>query len=199
MSLGVYPVARPVMLCGGSPSEERLHAVKRTVVSVWPFQWGTFSPPKNRAKKQDVNLEPKRKKRADKCHHYATISTETARPTPTHAPTHTVPQPLPLSSTLGCTAPMCDSHIHTQKKKPTANGMAEARINAASLLELWWKLNFSSVGMFLPQAAALTVMRFLKQSSSKHWSWTCCPRKEDQQLFLDSLNIWKSPWVKLKW
>lgn len=65
-----------------SPSEELLHAVKQTVVSVWPFQWGTFSPLQNKAKKQDVNLETKRKKRADKCHHYATISTETARPTP---------------------------------------------------------------------------------------------------------------------
>lgn len=35
MSLGVYPVARPVVLCcAGPPSEELLHAVKQTVVSV---------------------------------------------------------------------------------------------------------------------------------------------------------------------
>lgn len=34
ISLGVYPVARPVVLCAGTPSEELLHAVKQTVVSV---------------------------------------------------------------------------------------------------------------------------------------------------------------------
>lgn len=34
--------------------------------------------------------------------------------------------------------------------------MAETRINAASLFELWWKLDFYSVGMFLPRAVALT-------------------------------------------
>lgn len=57
MSLGVYPVARSGVLCAGTPPlEELLHAVKQTVVSVWPFQLGTFSPLQNRAKKQDVNL-----------------------------------------------------------------------------------------------------------------------------------------------
>lgn len=34
MSPGVYPVARPVVLCAGPPSHELLHAVKQTVVSV---------------------------------------------------------------------------------------------------------------------------------------------------------------------
>lgn len=34
ISLGVCPVDRPVVLCAGSPSEELLHAVKQTVVSV---------------------------------------------------------------------------------------------------------------------------------------------------------------------
>lgn len=85
MSRGVYPVACCVP--APPPSEELLHAVKQTVVSVWPFQWGIFSPPRNRAKKQNVNLETKRKKQSDKCHHDATISGETARPTPTR--THT--------------------------------------------------------------------------------------------------------------
>lgn len=112
-----------VVLCAAPPSEELLHAVKQTVVSVWPFQWGIFSPPQNRAKKQNVNLETKRKKQSDKCHHYATISAGTARPSPlppplapTRTQTHVVPQPLPLSSTLGCAEHICNTHTHTNIK-----------------------------------------------------------------------------------
>lgn len=57
MSLEVCPEAKFAVLCAGAPRlEEPLHAVKQTVVSVWPFQWGTFSSLQNKAKKQDVNL-----------------------------------------------------------------------------------------------------------------------------------------------
>lgn len=121
-----------------SPSEEPFHAVKQTVVSVWPFQWGTFSSPQNTAKKQDVNLETKRKKRADKCHHYATISAGTARPTPNpHTRYHNHYHSAAPSDML---APMCNATKNKHINR--ANGIAKARINAVSLLELWFKVIF---------------------------------------------------------
>lgn len=95
---------------------------------------------------------------------------------------------------------MCCAHTqHIQTKIQiwnTANGIAEARINAASLLGLRLKVRFVFRGVFLPWAAALTVMRFLKQFSSKHWSLPCCRRKEAKHFFLNSWSIWESPWAE---
>lgn len=143
-----------------SPSEELLHAVKQTVVSVWPFQWGTFSPLQNRPRNKTSIWKPSGRNE---------LTNATTMP-----PSALRPQGLPPTHARPCGATtittqrhprMCCTHTERTKIN-TANGtdgMHPACLNYAE------KFYFSFVGMFLLSAAAQTVRRFLKRSPSKCW------------------------------